>query len=222
MCLSCSGDFLPGREFSCTGQKCELPTATLQGTPIFNPNGVGDCTPCDTSCEIGKCTGNGTSRDCTACPAGSELSIPGNSCNPINPLTCAANQFIKPSADFSSSTCEDCELNCKTCEYSGARRCLSCDPPLFLLHYRPEQGGGKDCVASCPIDNSTYNIGSECKLPVSNCALFDQSNGSCTTCNKGYFLRLDGSLNSCAKTPAQGKYYDALNIERSCPVSCPG
>lgn len=180
MCLTCAGDKLPGREFSCTGEKCDLPTASIQGTPVFDISHQGDCKPCDPTCEPGKCTGYGTDKDCTACASGYELSIPGNTCNPVNPPTCLENEFPKYSTDFSTFTCELCEANCKTCEFSGARRCLSCDPPLVLQHYRPEQGGGKDCVASCPADNSTFNDGSECKLPVSNCAFFDPMSGACT------------------------------------------
>ena len=35
-------------------------------------------------------------------------------------------------------------------------------------------------------------------------------------------MRLDGALNTCAKTVSPGKYYDAFNIERNCVSPCTG
>lgn len=35
-------------------------------------------------------------------------------------------------------------------------------------------------------------------------------------------MRLDGGLNSCAKNVQPGKFYDALDIERSCVSPCTG
>lgn len=152
-----------------------------------------------------KCT-QGTSRDCTACVAGTAYLYPLNG-------TCLLNCPSGWWADTSSNECKQCyqytttaptKNTCATCDGSNSNNCLSCTLPLFL------DATTKTCVSSCPSGYWGNSANARCTLCYQATTSTD-INKNCKTCS--------GPLSTNCLTCLAGNYYFASN--QTCLGGCP-
>ena len=106
---------------SCTNQldsgKCvaTCPDGTFSRSKI--------CVKCHTDCA--SCSGSAYNQ-CKKCPENRPVLSDGGRCLP----TCSRkNQFF----NFSTSSCEECDLSCSSCFGAGSNNCLACSNPGEFL-----------------------------------------------------------------------------------------
>ena len=138
------------------------------------------CVECDPSCKA--CVGVGNTK-CSECAPGYYKSK--DSCVLLR--SCPAKTF----PNTATSSCEDCEASCKSCQYSKGQ-CTACEDTFFEL-------GNPiiSCVSSCP---SGYRKSNKvCQPCQSNyCLSCDEATGlKCSNCVMGFFLHLETCVSKC-------------------------
>lgn len=120
-----------------------------------------NCVKCDVTgagnCDMGGCIPNALQRSdgCLLCFRGCFKCLG----DPNTCILCNNYYFL----NSSSSTCEQCSINCRTC--TNATVCTNCDAGYFLVN--------NSCIVPTAI---------------SNCLTYDSALTSCTACDFGYNL----------------------------------
>ncbi|KAL4493949.1 hypothetical protein ABPG72_021966 [Tetrahymena utriculariae] len=146
-------------------------------------------------------------------------------CNAQGCLTCQASYFLYISAcvqncpsntyQSSSTTCLDCNSNCKTCSSSGKpNNCQSCSGTLFL------STSGNTCTSNCLINefkNTSNNKCIPCHSSCSTCS--GSSNNNCLSCSGSSYF--NSVIKTCEPSCPDGTYPNSTgNICSQCDSSC--
>ncbi|KCV68399.1 hypothetical protein H696_04692 [Fonticula alba] len=192
-CLSCPGHAVLTGDGACR--------PACPAGHYLSPDRVPSCRACHATCAACR---HGQAADCTACPAGRQLSL-GRCVSPCG-----------PGATLHQEACVACHASCTECSGPGQGHCLACSAGLWLgpdgrclgqcpAGWFPEPAPGRRCLA--------------CPAPCDQCV----SSTECTVCRAGW--QLDPGSSTCrpaagacpqGRYPAAGKCLPCHHSCRAC------
>ena len=174
--------------FTCAGIY-DLNCTSCYNTTYLNPSPIGNCLPCDPSCE--NC--QNISTNCTSCNNGT-FYYP-NECL----ITCPDGYWMQTS----DNTCQNCDNTCATCSAGTSLDCITCPDGSFYSN------GICLLCSGCETCDTTETNCLSC-----NSSTYLINNACVDTCPSGTWPQSDNTCQNCdglCQTCSAGTSHDCLS-----------